>query len=68
MRQHFAPHLRLLVSGGAAVDIEVEETLDAMGWEMLTGYGLVETSSMVSFDPPGAASRGRPAVRYKVCK
>jgi long-chain acyl-CoA synthetase len=63
VRQQLAPHLRLLVSGGAAVDAEVEETLDALGWEMLTGYGLVETSSMLSFNPPGAAlpgSAGRP--------
>lgn len=63
LRQKIAPRLRLLVSGGAAVLIEVEETLDALGWEMLTGYGLVETSSMLTFNPPGAAvpgSAGRP--------
>ncbi len=69
VRQHLAPHLRLLVSGGAAVDVEVEETLDALGWEMLTGYGLVETSSMLSFNPPGAAlpgSAGRPVPGMQV--
>ena len=69
VRQQFAPRLRLLVSGGAAVDVEVEETLDAMGWEMLTGYGLVETSSMLSFNPPGAAlpgSAGRPVPGMQV--
>ena len=36
---------------------------------MLTGYGLVETSSMVSFDPPGAAlpgSAGRPVQGMQV--
>ena len=63
MRRQVAPHLRLLVSGGAAVELEVEETLDAMGWELLTGYGLVETSSMLSFNPPGGSlpgSAGRP--------
>jgi long-chain acyl-CoA synthetase len=63
LRRKIAPRLRLLVSGGAAVPIEVEETLDALGWEMLTGYGLVETSSMLTFNPPGAAvpgSAGRP--------
>lgn len=63
LRRNIAPRLRLLVSGGAAVPIEVEEALDALGWEMLTGYGLVETSSMLTFNPPGAAvpgSAGRP--------
>ena len=69
LRQQVAPHLRLLVSGGAAVDIEVEETLDALGWKMLTGYGLVETSSMLSFNPPSAAlpgSAGRPVPGMQV--
>jgi long-chain acyl-CoA synthetase len=63
LRRKIAPHLRLLVSGGAAIPIEVEETLDSLGWEMLTGYGLVETSSMLTFNPPHAAvpgSAGRP--------
>ncbi|MDE2230284.1 MAG: AMP-binding protein [Alphaproteobacteria bacterium] len=63
LRRQMASRLRLLVSGGAAISAEVEETLDAMGWEMLTGYGLVETSSMLTFNPPGASrpgSAGRP--------
>lgn len=63
VRRQLAPDLRLLVSGGAAVAAEVEATLDALGWEMLTGYGLVETSSMLTFNPPGASlpgSAGRP--------
>jgi long-chain acyl-CoA synthetase len=63
VRRKIAPRLRLLVSGGAAIPIEVEETLDSLGWEMLTGYGLVETSSMLTFNLPGAAvpgSAGRP--------
>lgn len=69
LRRRVAPRLRLLVSGGAAVDTEVEETLDALGWEMLTGYGLVETSSMLTFNPPGAAipgSAGRPVAGMAV--
>jgi len=63
LRRRLAPRLRLLVSGGASIPIEVEQTLDAFGWEMLTGYGLVETSSMLTFNPPGHAvpgSAGRP--------
>ena len=69
LRRRIAPRLRLLVSGGAAVDAEIEETLDALGWEMLTGYGLVETSSMLTFNPPGAAvpgSAGRPVAGMEV--
>jgi long-chain acyl-CoA synthetase len=58
LRRRLAPRLRLFVSGGAALKAEVEETLDALGWEVLTGYGLVETSSMLTFNPPGAAHPG----------
>lgn len=63
VRRQLAPDLRLLVSGGAAVDTDVEAALNALGWEMLTGYGLVETSAMLTFNPPGASvpgSAGRP--------
>ena len=69
LRRQVAPRLRLLVSGGAAIGAEVEEALDALGWEMLTGYGLVETASMLSFNPPGAAvpgSAGRPVPGVEV--
>jgi long-chain acyl-CoA synthetase len=58
LRHRIAPRLRMLVSGGAAVPFEVEEALTSMGWEVLTGYGLVETSSMLTFNPPGAARIG----------
>lgn len=63
VRRKVAPRLRLLVSGGAAINVAVEEALDALGWTMLTGYGLVETSSMLTYNPPGASlpgSAGRP--------
>lgn len=63
LRRQIAPRLRLLVSGGAAMAAEIEETLCGLGWEVLTGYGLVEASSMLTFNPPGAAlpgSAGRP--------
>jgi long-chain acyl-CoA synthetase len=63
LRRQIGSRLRLLVSGGASIPLEIEETLDALGWEMLTGYGLVETSSMLTFNPPGAGlpgSAGRP--------
>lgn len=73
LRNRIAPRLRLLVSGGAAVPLEVEKALTALGWELLTGYGLVETSSMLTFNPPGAArigSAGRPVrgMRLRISK
>lgn len=69
VRRKLAPELRLLVSGGAPVSAEVEEALGAIGWEMLTGYGLVETSSMLTYNLPGATlvgSAGRPIPHIEV--
>ncbi len=58
LRRAFAPELRLLVSGGAALDREVESTLQGLGWDVMTGYGLTETSPILSFNRPGAARAG----------
>jgi long-chain acyl-CoA synthetase len=58
LRRAFAPELRLLVSGGAALDRPVEDTLSGLGWEVMTGYGLTETSPILSFNRPGAARSG----------
>jgi long-chain acyl-CoA synthetase len=63
VRGPFAPALRLLVSGGAKLDGEVESFLAALGWEVLTGYGLTETSPILAFNRPDAGkpgSAGRP--------
>ncbi len=71
IRRKLAPELRLLVSGGAPVSAEVEEALGAIGWEMLTGYGLVETSSMLTYNLPGAtllgsAGRAIPGMKARI--
>jgi long-chain acyl-CoA synthetase len=49
----FGPDLRLLVSGGAALDPETAWTLTGLGWTVTTGYGLTETAPMVSILSPG---------------
>lgn len=57
------PRLRLVASGGAALKDEVAWTLEALGWQVLTGYGLTETAPIISFTTPGHAhigSAGRP--------
>jgi long-chain acyl-CoA synthetase len=63
LRRAVAPGLRLVVSGGAKLDETVEWTLMAIGWQVLTGYGLTETSPMLTFNLPGKSrvgSAGRP--------
>ncbi|MFP4390092.1 MAG: AMP-binding protein, partial [Desulfococcaceae bacterium] len=57
------PDLRLLVSGGAALDPGLARRLDGLGWTVATGYGLTETAPMLTVLPPGDRhfdSAGRP--------
>jgi long-chain acyl-CoA synthetase len=58
LHRRIAPNMRLMASGGAKLDEEVAWTLEAFGWMVLSGYGLVETASISSFNPPGKAKLG----------
>ena len=58
----FGGALRVLSSGGAKLDPDVAWRLEGLGWEVLAGYGLTETSPILTFNPPGQArldSEGR---------
>jgi long-chain acyl-CoA synthetase len=44
--------LRILASGGARLEPELAWKLNGLGWEVLTGYGLTETSPVVTFNTP----------------
>lgn len=46
-------HLIYCVSGGAALDTEIGEGLRTLGISVLEGYGMTETSPMISFTRPG---------------
>lgn len=63
LHRRFGPKLRLMACGGAALDADLAWTLEGMGWTVATGYGLTETSPLVSLVPPGDThfdSAGRP--------
>lgn len=71
LRQRVGPKLRLLVSGGAALDDGTRRALAALGWEVLTGYGLTETSPILTFDRrgkarPGTAGQALPGVAIRI--
>jgi len=55
LHRKIGPKLRLLVSGGAKLDEEVAWRLESLGWQVQQGYGLVETTSVAIFNPPGKA-------------
>ena len=63
IHRELGPNLRVLGCGGARLDAAAAWKLEALGWEVLTGYGLTETSPILTFNPRGRAriaSAGRP--------
>lgn len=63
LHRELGPQLRVLASGGAALDPDLAWKLEGLGWLVGTGYGLTETSPLLTLDKPGQArigSVGRP--------
>jgi long-chain acyl-CoA synthetase len=73
IHKRFGKRFRFFVSGGAKLDPNVSEDLQALGFTILEGYGLTETSPVISFNPPDKVKRGSvglplPAVETKILK
>jgi long-chain acyl-CoA synthetase len=67
--QKFGGHIKLLVSGGAKLDVEAAEVLATCGFTVLEGYGLTETSPIISTCTPShnkIGSVGKPLNGVKV--
>ncbi|MDA8325528.1 MAG: AMP-binding protein [Nitrospiraceae bacterium] len=67
----FGGSLRLLASGGAKLAPKTMRDLEAMGFTVVEGYGLTETSPVVTFNPvkkrkPGSAGKPIPAAEVKI--
>ncbi|MFQ3623546.1 MAG: AMP-binding protein, partial [Acetobacteraceae bacterium] len=48
IHRSLAPDLWLMASGGAAFEAEVIWPLEALGWQVLSGWGLAETASILT--------------------
>lgn len=55
LRTRVGPKLRLLTSGGSALAPDLAWKLVGLGWQVGIGYGLTETSPMLTINLPGAA-------------
>lgn len=71
VHRQIGPTLRILGSGGAALDSAVAWELEGLGWEVLTGYGLTETGPILTFNirgqvRHGAAGRPVPGVQIRI--
>lgn len=64
-------HLRLMASGGAALDGDLARRLEGIGWQVMIGYGLTETSPLLTlrkpgFGPPESVGRPIPGVELTI--
>jgi long-chain acyl-CoA synthetase len=57
LHKRVGENLRLLASGGAALDPDLASKLEALGWQVAIGYGLTETSPLLTINLPGKARR-----------
>jgi long-chain acyl-CoA synthetase len=58
LRRQFGWKFWALISGGAALEAETEEFWHRLGYAMVQGYGLTETTSLISLNHPFHTSRG----------
>ncbi len=71
VRERFGERLQTLIVGGAALDPAWAEVLTHLGIRLEVGYGLTETSPVVTVGfagdcPPGSAGRALPGVDVRV--
>jgi len=50
--------LNILASGGSAIDPDLAWKLEGIGWRISIGYGLTETSPLLTLNPPGSPKLG----------
>ncbi|MFH0876980.1 MAG: AMP-binding protein [Candidatus Omnitrophota bacterium] len=69
LHETFGPHLKVMVSGGAKLDYDVARNFRRWGFNIIEGYGLTETSPVVTFNPIHGSrfdSVGKPLPGVKV--
>ncbi len=70
VHRQIAPELWLLASGGARFEAELIWKLEALGWDVRSGWGLAETASILTNNGGGTdkriGSEGRPLAGMQV--
>jgi long-chain acyl-CoA synthetase len=58
IRRQFGSKFWAMISGGAALDSETEEFWNRLGYAVIQGYGLTETTSLISVNHPFRLGKG----------
>lgn len=71
LREQLAPQLRTLVYGGSSLAPDLAWRLAGLGWQIAGGFGLTETSPILTLIAPGSrhidtAGKPLPGVRIRV--
>ncbi len=69
IRDRFGGKIRLMVSGGAPLSVEVAEFFGAIGLPILEGYGMTEAAPLISVNPVDdrrLGSVGKPVIDVEV--
>ena len=73
IHKNFGGRLRCFVCGGAPLEKAIEADFAAMGFTILQGYGLTETSPVISVNTfnahkPGSVGKPLSGMEVKICK
>ena len=71
VHESLGPKLRLVVTGGAALDSETEKGFNDLGFDVEQGYGLTETAPVIAAETPkcrrlGSIGKKFPSVEVKI--
>lgn len=58
VQDEFGSHVKFFISGGAKLDPEIGSDLGTLGFSVIEGYGLTETSPIISFTRPNQIKYG----------
>jgi long-chain acyl-CoA synthetase len=58
LHRQFGASLRILACGGSPLDPMLGYQLEGLGWDLAIGYGLTETSPLLTLDLPGKVRMG----------
>lgn len=68
VHENMGGNLQYCVSGGAALDTEIGNGMKTLGITVLEGYGMTETSPMISFTRPGDIIPGCSGLPLPCCE